>query len=356
MSDHIQRILLPINLLLTIAIGAKADAPKLQVFPKPAADEPIAKVWSLEKSAAFLESAGKNWLNSKSCMACHTGYPYLMAGPSLKVKSDAGPTAMRQYLENRVAHWDTGLDADKPDPGDEGITEVVATAVTLAFHDSQTTGKLHPLTRKALDRMWTIQQNDGAWDWNKHRLPPLEYDDYFGAVFAAFGVGVAPEAYAKSTSAKEGLAKLRDYLAGHPAPNLHHRTWLLWASLNLDGLMSSDEKQRTIKDLLALQRRDGGWNLPSLGDWQRLDGSANDKDAPSDGYATGLVLYVLRQTGMKPTDEAIQRGVHWLETNQRESGRWFTRSLNADRDHYISNAGTSFAIMALKTCVPTKKD
>jgi squalene-hopene/tetraprenyl-beta-curcumene cyclase len=34
----------------------------------------------------------------------------------------------------------------------------------------------------------------------------------------------------------------------------------------------------------------------------------------------------------------------------RVSGRWFTRSLNADRAHCITNAGTALAVMALKAC------
>src|SRR5262249_33875353 len=145
-------------------------------------------------------------------------------------------------------------------------------------------------------------------------------------------------------------AKLLAYLSKNPPPNLHHRTWLLWASLKLDGLMSPELRKQTVTDLLALQREDGGWCLPSLGDWKRLDGSANDSKADSDGYATGLVLYVLRQAGRPASDDAIQRGVRWLQKNQRESGRWFTRSVNADRSHYISNAGTAFAVMALKAC------
>ena len=86
------------------------------------------------------------------------------------------------------------------------------------------------------------------------------------------------------------------------------------------------------------------------GDWKRLDGTPNDKRSASDGYSTGLVLYILRQTGMSAKAEPIQRGVNWLKTHQRESGRWFTRSLNADRAHYITNAGTAFAVMALKSC------
>jgi squalene-hopene/tetraprenyl-beta-curcumene cyclase len=53
---------------------------------------------------------------------------------------------------------------------------------------------------------------------------------------------------------------------------------------------------------------------------------------------------------MAAKDEAIQSGVSWLKTHQRASGRWFTRSLNADRAHYITNAGTAYALMALTAC------
>jgi squalene-hopene/tetraprenyl-beta-curcumene cyclase len=87
-----------------------------------------------------------------------------------------------------------------------------------------------------------------------------------------------------------------------------------------------------------------------LGAWKRLDGKPNDKQAPSDGYATGLVLYVLREAGVPASQEPIARGVDWLKTNQRVSGRWFTRSVNADRAHYITHAGTAFAVMALRAC------
>src|SRR5262249_11574558 len=157
---------------------------------------------------------------------------------------------------------------------------------------------------------------DGSWTWNQHFLPPQEYDDYYGAVYAALGVGHAPEQYAQGEAARAGLARLRGYFRKNPPPNLHHKALLLWASLKLDGLMTPAERAQTVKELLALQRGDGGWNLPALGDWKRLNGTANDKQAPSDGYATGLVLYVLRQAGV-PQDDAIRRGVKWLQTNQR---------------------------------------
>jgi squalene-hopene/tetraprenyl-beta-curcumene cyclase len=230
------------------------------------------------------------------------------------------------------------------------VTEVVAIAATLALHDAQSTGKLHPRTRQALERMWELQQPDGSWQWNKTRLAPLEHDDYYGAVYAALGVGHAPEDYARSEATKEGLARLQGYLRKTPPPDLHHKTWLLWASVKLDGLLTAAERAQTVKELLALQRADGGWCLPSLGAWKRLNGQPNDRDAPSDGYATGLIVYVLRQAGVPATGEPLRRAVHWLRTNQRASGRWFTRSLNADRGHSITNVGTAFAVLALKAC------
>jgi squalene-hopene/tetraprenyl-beta-curcumene cyclase len=346
---------------LNLSLPAYADdLPKgtAERFPKPDAhtpDEPLAKQLSLARSAEFLDGATMAWTREKKCGSCHTSYPYLMARPMLGDAKAPALVQMRKFFEDRVAGWDNGGKGAGLPEGTEGITEVVATAATLAFHDAQSTGKLHPLTRQALDRMWTLQQKDGSWTWNQHQLPPQEYDDYFGAVYAAVGVGHAPEKYAENEGARERLSRLNKYFEKNPPPNLHHKIWLLWASVRLEGLMKASEKEQTIKDLLALQREDGGWNLPSLGDWKRLNGKDNDKQAASDGYATGLILYVLRQTGMRPDKEPMRRGVKWLKTNQRASGRWFTRSVNADRAHYITNAGTAFAVMALQVCDEAEK-
>ena len=319
-------------------------------------DEPRAEALSLAKGEDFLDGVTRAWIGKQKCASCHTGLPYLIARPALGDSKRPGLLQVRQFLEERVAVWDrngkgTGyLQGGGPVRETEGITEVVAIAATLAIDDAQSTGKLHARTRLALDRMWEFQRPDGSWPWNKTALAPMEYDDYYGAVYAALGIGHAPDAYATSTTAKDGVARLTRFLRQNRPPNLHHKTWLLWASLKLDGLMTPAERAQTIQELLALQREDGGWNLPSLGNWKRRDGSANDPPAPSDGYATGLVLYVLRQAGVPMTHEAVPRAVHWLTTNQRASGRWFTRSVNQDGGHVITNAGTAFALLALKAC------
>jgi squalene-hopene/tetraprenyl-beta-curcumene cyclase len=346
-------------LLLALAPGASRGQEPSKGDPpaKPAAnspDEPPAKELSLARSAEFLDATTLAWIRQRKCASCHTGYPYLMARASLGDPKAPALLEVRKFFEDRVAEWDRDgkgsgfLKGKGPLVVSEGVTEVVAVAATLALHDAQSGGKLQPATRQALDRMWTLQRKDGSWDWNKTGLAPLEHDDYYGAVYAAVGVGHAPDGYAKSEAARDGVARLTEYLRKNPPPDLHHKVWLLWASVKLGGLMEPADRERAIKDLLALQREDGGWSLASLGDWKRHDGKANDKQAASDGYATGLILYVLRQAEVAPTAEAVKRGVKWLKTNQRASGRWFTPSLNTDGRHYITHAGTAYAVMALK--------
>jgi squalene-hopene/tetraprenyl-beta-curcumene cyclase len=327
--------------VLTLAGTARAQT---KAPPANAPDEPLAAKFSLARSADFLDRAAVSWTEKRQCGSCHTNYAYLMARPALKDVPGPAPAEVRRFFEDRVANWDTA----KP----RWDTEVVATAISLAINDAGGTGKLHPRTREALDRMWALQQKDGAWKWLKCDWPPMEHDDYFGAVWAAVGVGMAPDGYADTARAKEGLARLRRYLQSTPAPDLHHQAMLLWAAQRVDGLMTKDEQRATVEKLLALQRPDGGWNLPSLGAYRRRDKekTPNDPSGPSDGYGTGFVIYVLRQAGVPADDARIRRGVEWLKRNQRAGGGWFTRSLNTDQYHFITNAGTAYAVLALRAC------
>jgi squalene-hopene/tetraprenyl-beta-curcumene cyclase len=112
----------------------------------------------------------------------------------------------------------------------------------------------------------------------------------------------------------------------------------------------STETQRQWKEeILESQNKDGGWTTAKLGDWKRSDGKPQDLDS-SDGYATGFIIFVLQQTGTPAGDPNLQRGIVWLQNNQRASGRWYTRSPRIDKRHYITNAGTAFALLAINSC------
>ena len=87
--------------------------------------------------------------------------------------------------------------------------------------------------------------------------------------------------------------------------------------------------------------------------------------APSDGYATGLVVHALRQAGVAATRPAVAKGLAWLVQHQQPleggndgSAPWRAHSLNFDREHggekgepwrrmFMSDLATAFAVLAL---------
>lgn len=327
--------------MIPVVMLALAQPPAFPTPDRTTADEPVAKAYSPEKAAAYLDGVGVGWTRERKCITCHTNLPYLMARPHLP--GDTGWKEVRKFLETDVASWSNG---GKP----RGPTYVVATALGLAATDAHA-GKLTQPTRDALDRMWKDQRADGGWNWLKCDWPPMEHDDYYGVTLAALAVGLAPDGYAKTDAARAGMDKVRGYLEKNGAPDLHHATMLLWASTKVDGLMNKGQQRGVVAQLRAAQRADGGWSLPALGRYNRRDASKSPNEVTaSDGYATGLAVYVLRQAGVPATDPAVSRGAAWLRSNQRESGRWYTRSLNTDGAHYISNAGSAFAVLALAAC------
>ena len=124
---------------------------------------------------------------------------------------------------------------------------------------------------------------------------------------------------------------------------------LLWAESYGLELRTTDQRKNCSDQLQALQKPDGGWAAATLGNWKRSDEKQQDFES-SDGYATGFAVLVLRKSGLASDDPRLQRGLQWLKANQRESGRWFTRSLNKDNKHFLSHAGTAFAVLALTAC------
>lgn len=344
----IARLVSPALLALGWACGGACAAEPVTlenlVPPGPnAADEPLAEKFTLDGAARFLDSAALAWQQQRKCFTCHTNYAYLAARP--RVAADVPAHAeVRQFAEQLIRErWVKN--------GPRWDAEVVATATALALNDAATTGKLHPLTRQALDRMWTVQRPAGDWKWITCDWPPMENDEHYGVTLAAIGVGAAPDDYAATPAAQAGLAKIGEYLRAHPGETPHHRAMVLWAASRLKTveLLTPAERKARVDELLALQRPDGGWCLAQLYPWERADGTPQDLDT-SDGYGTGFVVFVLRQAEVPAEHPAMGRGIAWLKQHQRASGRWHTRSLYKDSKHFISHAGTAFAILALTAC------
>ena len=338
----------PIRYALTafivILLSAQLPAAEGPVATKtePAA-EPIREQFSAAKAAEFLDANAH--ADEEQCFACHATYAYLMARPKLTLPSSTHRET-RLALELSVDKLPTATPAGT-NPPPLRIADAVMTAAALALHDASTTGTLHPQTRKALDRMWDLQRDEGHWDWSKANEAPSAIDDHFGVTMAAFATGIAPDDYASTPQARQGLEKIRAYVRSHPPTTIHQRAMLLLASTAC-GLLTDDQLRQTVAELFALQHLDGGWAMASLADWKRKDGTPLRPDV-SDGYGTGFVLYVLRSGGTAAADPRLQKAVAWLKSHQRESGGWFTRSPR-NRDELSGYVGTVYAILALSAC------
>jgi squalene-hopene/tetraprenyl-beta-curcumene cyclase len=315
-------------------------------LPEITADEPVAPEFSAKRAAQYLDRSALNWQKTKNCATCHTNLFYLVARPALTtVQPDSGE--VRRFYEDYLnVRW-----SKKPPSENQGFWPVVVGA-GLTFHDAQTTGKLSEVAREVLDLMWTVQRADGGWRWPDCDYAPLEIDDHYGVTVAALAVGMAPDHYADSAQARAGLEKIRKFLRANPAKSLHHRAMLAWCSLRIDGIASPAQRRDTLADLLDRQLDDGGWSTSGLlSDWKsaRNDGQPLETKT-SDGYGTGFAIVVARELGIPADDARLRRGVDWLRRNQRESGKWFTRSPVSDCGNLMSNVGSAYAVLALQAC------
>jgi squalene-hopene/tetraprenyl-beta-curcumene cyclase len=307
-------------------------------LPAPSSpDEPIAAELSISRSIKFIDKVNAEWSRRHGCTTCHTNYQYLIGRPLLGNANPEEAREVRKQVELQVRNSNRGS---------------LFNAIPLALNDAAAGNSLTPITRLALDTLMTSQRTDGGWPGAMSFNPPFEDGDYYPNAMAAVAIGNAPEHYARTEKGAAALAKLVQYLRSAAPENLHNRTILLWASIATPGLMSKAERDATVNELLKRQRADGGWSLASFGNWSQQDGTPNDPiSSPSDGYGTGLVTYVLRQTGMSPQSPPLLHAVEWLKTHQRVSGRWFTPSLNYDDGiNIITNSGTIYALMALRSC------
>jgi len=338
-------------IVLAAICSVTAGAGAAQTTTQPAtpaasrSDEPLLERFSASKASEYLD-AGRH-VAEKNCFACHGGYAYLLVAPIVSSRSPAHREtrlAMERSIEALPATDPIAMNASDMRP-----VEAVMTAAVLAQNDAATTARLHPLTRKALDRMWDFQQADGGWKWAKLNAPPSEMDDHFGVTMAAIGAGLAPERYALTPKAQDGLKKICGYLRDHPPQTMHNRAMLMLAAAHTEGLMTDEQRKQTTADLFALQRQDGGWAMASLGNWKRSDGQPQDLSS-SDGYGTGFATYVLRcAAGTPAEDPRLRKAVIWMKTHQRASGCWFTRSPRKN-DELSTYAGTAYVILALSSC------
>jgi len=333
--------------------------------------------WNRQTAARYLDDREVWWQqwpraqkdHGTICISCHTVVPYAMVRPGLRrelgeMGVNATEKAMLDSVEKRVSRWSEMVpfysDA-KNGPGktaESHATEAVLNAVILAAFDARQ-GHLRPITRTAFDEAWALQEEkgdrSGGWKWQDFHLGPWESAEsgYQGAALLMVEAVNAPDGYAKEPKVRPHLDRLREYLrrqyARQPVVN---QLYILWASAKEAGLLTGAERKGLLEAIHGLQQADGGWRTTAMDNHERIDHSPEPTE--SDGYATGLAVLAMEESGNGHRDRGLQRGLMWLAEHQQENGAWRASSINkkhdpeSDANLFMSDAATAYAVLALE--------
>ncbi len=334
--------------------------------------------WDRKAAASYLDSREiwwQSWDRAQKdhgtlCISCHTQASYGVARPALRSElSETGPSPSEQVMlasiEKRVRGWKdmqpfysdavygSGKEIESRD------AESVLNAVILSSYD-QHNGHMSEATRIAFNNAWALQSKTGpdagAWVWQNFDYTPWESTEsqYHWAALMALTVAKARENYRSDPAIAANLNLLLAYLRKqYAAQPLLNKIVALRAAAAYPDLLTGDQRNALLGLLYTLQRPDGGWSLTDLGAWKRRD--KTPLETRPDGYATGLIVLTLEETGATRHNAHVARGLAWLVANQdKTTGAWPAWSLNKNRDpksnvgQFMSDAATSYAVLALE--------
>ncbi len=331
------------------------------VIPPASSDEAIRKKFSLQAATDHLEQGALAWLKDRNCVACHPPGTYLQTMPELTPIIGKPSAEFRSLFVSELRE----LKKDDREKFKKGTrtAQVIYIAAGLAQWDKHVgDGTLSPETDEALRFMFELQNERGTWQ-SLDCWPPFESSSYQEATVAALAVAAAPS-WLKNSAATDpklsnAVKKLKTHLKSTPPPHLYARVLQLWAATQMDGILDEKSRSEIIAAIQDLQHEDGGWSVRDFAQPEQWGKGNREKklreepefaDPPSDGHMTGLCVMILREAVISADDTGIKKAVTWLLTNQRESGRWWTRSLNTDKYHFITYSGTAYPVLALARC------
>ncbi|HKS38217.1 MAG TPA: ankyrin repeat domain-containing protein [Verrucomicrobiae bacterium] len=295
---------------------------------------------SVEAGLALLSDSGAKFTEATAnrCFSCHQqSQPALALGLAKQNHFSFDETAAADQLSAtlRAAHRRKGGAIEEPLP-----VPSIAAWFLIGLHAAGHPG--NALTDAYAYSLARTQTREGRWATKAARAP-MDYSDVTSTALSIRSLQLyAPPTLKKSFDQR--IAKGARWLSGYDPDSTEERAFqilgLHWARSGTSRLTALTEA------LLRQQRDDGGWaQLPTL---------------PSDGYATGLVLYALNQgAGLSPSHPAYQRGARFLLKEQLSDGSWFVQTRASPvqvaiddifahgRHQWISSAATSWSTMAL---------
>ena len=298
---------------------------------------------ALAKALPPLQHSAATFVEKRACFSCHhNALPVLMLNMA-RERGVAIDGAVLKAVEQKTFRSGGTLDdvvqaknLNDPTPNDSLLLMAQEAAGAPADEASQVRTR----------RLASWQREDGHWITSDFRPP------HSSSVFTATATAIrALRAYMPPQFADERdrrIESARKWLVSNPPASTEDASYrlmgLVWASA------SREEIAAARRDLLALQKGDGGW--PQLPDY------------PSDAYSTGESVFALHESGVDSP-----KGIRFLLDKQANDGTWrvHTRMLSPaevsppyfetgfpyKKDQFISYAGSCWAVMALLTTIPS---
>jgi squalene-hopene/tetraprenyl-beta-curcumene cyclase len=316
---------------------------------------------TLVAAAKYLDDGALAWAGGRKCIACHTTGAYMAERPALTAW--LGPPRD----EIRV-HFVTSIPSKLSEPQlDQGIRyyrsadRAVWCALGLATWDKYVEGRISEATVLALREMLARQSSHGGYHVVGEVEIPYVTTDLNLSIQAIRAIANAPGwlEHLEDPSLLERIEKLKEFVRRTPPLNDYDRLLQLQAASSMPKLIEPSKVTEVITMLLDRQSQDGGWStrdFSSTDGWQvsvsprvkDLLDNLPDADAPaSDAYLTSFAIVLLIENGRPLSDPQLQRGLAWLRSEQRQSGRWWMHSLYRGNYHFTTYLATAQAMRAL---------
>lgn len=286
-------------------------------------------------------------IEKKSCFACHNQTFPVMAFAAAKAKGISIPEST---LPDQIEHI-TEFITDHLDEylSGKGTGGQVDTAGSILFTLEFAGAKPAEATTAVVEYLLKTQPNGEFWRTSSNR-PPTEAS-HFTATFLAVRGLKSWATKEQQSQAKTRMTTAKKWLVQSKPGDTEDRVFRLMA------LQSVGAERRDIAaaafDLLATQRRDGGW--------AQLDSMT------SDPYATASSLVALRDAGLTEHHPAYRSGLSFLIKTQRKDGTWLITSRSKPfqpyyesgfphgKNQFISATASGWAATALASALPNKK-
>lgn len=335
-------------------------------IPAATADEPKIEFneQSVKKALKYLDDGAVAWVRERKCVACHSTGVYLAERTQLTPLFGPPQAEVRQAFAANIP-------AKPPEASERNGVKVFPDVITsiwrtlgLAQWDKYVTGKISAETDRSIRDMLLRQSDNGLWTSSTQVEIPYIRSDFELSVEALRALKAAPGWLESLTeeNLKNHVEKLKKALSESKPRNDFERVQKLQLFAISPELVSKTEMQLASDILTRLQKPDGGWSTRSFSataDWgptitkaniAMIDSEPDAANPASDPFMTAFAIVLLRESGTPASDPRIQKGLAWLKSNQRESGRWWMKSLYKNTQHYITYIATAQVLRALALC------